>query len=119
MYIDILILSQLMNGPKHGYEIKKNVLIMLGKSNSINNNYLYPALKRFEEAGIITKRLEAQEKRPNRHIYSITDLGRELFYEMLNEFPPEYAANTNEVFNRLAFLIYWRMRARKKFLATV
>ncbi|WP_150274475.1 PadR family transcriptional regulator [Paenibacillus tepidiphilus] len=116
MYIDILILSQLMNGPKHGYEIKKNVLFMLGKSNSINNNYLYPALKRFEEKGAITKSLETQEGRPNRHMYSLTDLGQTMFYDMLNDFPPEYAANNNEIFNRLAFFELLEVETRKKFV---
>ncbi len=103
MYIDILILSQLMHSPKHGYEIKKNVAFLLGKSNIINNNYLYPTLKRFEEMGAITKQLELQENRPNRHIYSITEMGKEIFHSLLNEFPPEYARNQDEIFNRLAF----------------
>ncbi|MCL6458203.1 MAG: PadR family transcriptional regulator [Gorillibacterium sp.] len=103
MYMDILILSQLMQSPKHGYEIKKNVGFILGKSNTINNNYLYPTLKKFEEMGAVDKELEVQDNKPNRHIYAITDLGREVFYELLNEFPEEYATNQNEIYNRLAF----------------
>ncbi|MDF2921089.1 MAG: hypothetical protein K0R57_3 [Paenibacillaceae bacterium] len=103
MYIDILILSQVIHGPKHGYEIKKNVAYVLGKSNTINNNYLYPALKRFEEMGVVEKRLELQEGKPNRHIYSITELGKEVFFELLREFPEEYARIPNEIYNRLAF----------------
>lgn len=103
MYIDILILSQVMHGPKHGYEIKKNVAFLLGKSNTINNNYLYPTLKRFEEMGAISKQLELQENRPNRHIYSITEMGKEIFYSLLNEFPLEFGRNSDEIYNRLAF----------------
>jgi DNA-binding PadR family transcriptional regulator len=103
MYIDILILSQLMKGPRHGYEIKKNVAVMLGKTNTINNNYLYPTLKRFEEMGAILKSLEPQINKPTRHIYAITEIGRDIFFELLNEFPEEHAANQNEVYNRLAF----------------
>lgn len=103
MYIDILILSQLLHGPKHGYEIKKNVGIMLGKSNTINNNYLYPTLKRFEEMGAVTKQFEQQNSKPNRFIYSITEQGQDIFYELLNEFPEEYSSNQNEIYNRLAF----------------
>lgn len=103
MYIDILILSQLLDGPKHGYEIKKNVGVILGKSNTINNNYLYPALKRFEETGAVSKQFEQQNSKPNRFIYSVTERGQEIFYELLNEFPEEYGSNSNEIYNRLAF----------------
>lgn len=114
MYIDILILSQVMVSPKHGYEIKKNVLFMLGKPTSINNNYLYPALKKFEQMGWITKSLETQNGRPNRHIYSITEQGKQRFYELLNEFPPDYASNSNEIYNRLAFFNLLEDNTRKQ-----
>ncbi|MDF2938292.1 MAG: hypothetical protein K0Q90_3665 [Paenibacillaceae bacterium] len=117
MYIDILILSQLMHSPKHGYEIKKNVAFLLGKSNTINNNYLYPTLKRFEEMGAITKQLELQENRPNRHIYSITETGKEFFYSLLNEFPPEFARNQDEIFNRLAFFELLEQETREQVIS--
>ena len=52
MYFDILMLRVLADGPQHGYEIKKSVERILG-GRSINNNVLYPALRRFEEQGAI------------------------------------------------------------------
>ena len=54
MYFDILMLRVLAEGPRHGYEIKKSVERILG-GRSINNNVLYPALRRFEEQGAIER----------------------------------------------------------------
>ena len=52
MYFDILMLRVLADEPQHGYEIKKRVERILG-GRSINNNVLYPALRRFGEQGAI------------------------------------------------------------------
>lgn len=55
MYVDILLLAELTTGPKHGYEIK-NVQNRLGENFELNHNMLYPALRRFENMGAITKK---------------------------------------------------------------
>lgn len=44
MYVDILLLAELTTGPKHGYEIKKNVQNRLGENFELNHNTLYPTL---------------------------------------------------------------------------
>lgn len=59
-YVDILILRNLVARPAHGYEIKKGVERVLGGAFAINNNVLYPALRRFEEIGAIEKRSSAK-----------------------------------------------------------
>lgn len=53
MYSDIVILRGLLNTPKHGYEIKKYIERVTG--GLLNNNTLYPALRRFEQRGEIEK----------------------------------------------------------------
>jgi DNA-binding PadR family transcriptional regulator len=42
----------------------------------LNNNSLYPALRRFEEAGAVTSTEEPQEGRPPRLVYTLTTRGR-------------------------------------------
>ncbi|WP_018131522.1 PadR family transcriptional regulator [Effusibacillus pohliae] len=116
MYVDILILSQLMSGPKHGYEIKKNVERILGSGFSINNNTLYPALRRFQEMGAVTKEVELQEGKPNRHIYRVTDLGAEVLEEMLREFSPEMAGDEAEFLVRVALFDMLDVDSRKQIL---
>ena len=48
-YVEILILRRLRSGPAHGYELRKRVEETTGFV--LHNNSLYPALRRFEEAG--------------------------------------------------------------------
>lgn len=55
MYVDILLLAELTTGPKHGYEIKKNIQNRLGNNFELNHNMLYPTLRRFENMGAIMK----------------------------------------------------------------
>lgn len=102
MYADILILGQLLSGPKHGYEIKKNVQEALGESFEINNNLLYPALRRFLEMGAITKKVEKTEGKPDRHVYLLTNAGEEIFNELIRDFPRKAAANPMEFVVRVA-----------------
>lgn len=98
-YIDILILRHLSRHPAHGYELRKRIETTTGFS--LNNNSLYPALRRFTEAGAVTMTAEEQEGRPARHVYTLTGLGRELLHDLLAELPPEQAGDEFEFFTRL------------------
>jgi len=98
-YIEILILRRLRSGPAHGYELRKRVEQTTGVV--LHNNSLYPALKRFEEAGAVTKTAQPQEGRPPRLVYTLTEVGHELLHDMLAELPPEQAADGGEFLARL------------------
>jgi len=98
-YIEILILRRLRGGPAHGYELRKRVEETTGVR--LHNNSLYPALKRFEEAGAVSKTVEPQEGRPTRLVYALTDTGRELLHDMLADLPPEQAGDDYEFVTRL------------------
>ncbi|MDR3654183.1 MAG: PadR family transcriptional regulator [Mycobacterium sp.] len=98
-YVEIVILRHLFAGPVHGYELRKRIEMTVGLM--LNNNTLYPALRRFEEAGAVTKTAEQQESRPPRHVYALTELGRELLHDMLAELPADEAGNDTEFLTRL------------------
>jgi DNA-binding PadR family transcriptional regulator len=98
-YIEILILRRLRSGPAHGYELRKRVEQTTGVV--LHNNSLYPALRRFEEAGAVTKAAEPQDGRPARLVYTLTEVGRELLHDMLAELPAEQAADPGEFVARL------------------
>ncbi len=98
-YVDLLILRHLFRGPAHGYEIRKRVESTTGIV--LHNNALYPALRRFEEAGAVTKTAEPQEGRPPRHVYELTGVGRELLHDLLAELPPDQARDDVEFMSRL------------------
>lgn len=98
-YVDILILRHLFAGPAHGYELRKRIETTVGLV--LNNNTLYPALRRFDEAGAVIKVAQQQDGRPPRHVYTLTDLGRELLHDMLAELPAAEASDGTEFLTRI------------------
>jgi DNA-binding PadR family transcriptional regulator len=103
MYFDILMLRVLADGERHGYEIKKQVERILG-GRSINNNVLYPALRKFEDQGAIERvAAEADPGRPPRNVYRLTDTGHDLLQAMIRDTDPVLLADDNEFQVRVAF----------------
>jgi len=98
-YVEIVILRRLRAGPAHGYELRKRVEETTGFV--LHNNSLYPALRRFEEAGAVTKTAEPQEGRPPRLVYTLTEVGHELLHDMLADLPADQAADPGEFLARL------------------
>jgi len=98
-YIEILILRRLRAGPAHGYELRKRVEQTTGVV--LHNNSLYPALRRFEEAGAVTKTAQPQQGRPPRLVYTLTEVGHELLHDMIADLPPEQAVDDAEFVARL------------------
>jgi len=92
MSLDIFLLSILRAGPGHGYELKRRV--QRPTLTPLSNNSLYPALRRFELAGAVTKRVETSEGRPARNVFAITDSGREVFRDLVSTLPPSSREGT-------------------------
>jgi DNA-binding PadR family transcriptional regulator len=118
MYVDILILASLARHPQHGYEIKKSVEEVLGRPFAINNNLLYPALRRFEELGAVEREVEHQIGKPDRHVYRLTDQGGEVLDTLLREFPPQLAEDDAEFLVRVGFFERLSPAERSAILAT-
>lgn len=99
MWIDILLLAELARGPRHGYELRREVEAATG--HSLSNNSLYPRLRQFVDGGAVLRSSEEQEAKPPRHVYSITDVGREVLHDMLAELPDDGADQSREFHARL------------------
>ena len=112
MYVEILILAHLARQPAHGYEIKRSVEQTLGETYPINNNQLYPTLRHFEEMGAITREVERQMGKPDRHTYRMTDRGAEVLQGLLCDFPTELARDDAEFQVRVAFFHLLEPEAR-------
>ena len=98
-----MMLRVLADGDRHGYEIKKQVERILG-GRSINNNVLYPALRKYEEQGAIERiAAEADPGRPPRNVYRLTDAGHDLLQAMFRDADPALLADENEFQTRVAF----------------
>jgi DNA-binding PadR family transcriptional regulator len=98
-YVEILILRHLSRRPAHGYELRKRVEAVTGVL--LHNNSLYPALRRFEDAGAVSKTTEPQQGRPPRLVYELTDVGHELLHDLIADLPAEQAGDDIEFMARL------------------
>jgi DNA-binding PadR family transcriptional regulator len=99
-YVDVVILSHLAKEPCHGYALRRQVEASTGFG--LHNNALYPALRRFEEAGAVTKTTQPQEGgRPPRLVYAITEVGREMLHDLLADLPAAQADDDAEFLARL------------------
>jgi PadR family transcriptional regulator AphA len=90
MDVRTICLGILTRGPATGYEIKK-LFEDDGYQHFVEASFgsIYPALNRLTEEGLVSVREEAQEKRPDRKVYSITTAGRNAFLGALLKPLPE------------------------------
>lgn len=113
-YPEILILRHLSRRPAHGYELRKRIEETTGIV--LNNNSLYPALKRFVDAGAVSMTVEHQDPKPPRHVYELTDVGRELLHDLLAELPPAQAGDDLEFLTRLGQFMFLTPEEREQIL---
>lgn len=102
MYIELLILMQIEESPKYGYEIKKEIQNDLGYLTDVNHNMLYPTLRRFTEQGFVTKKINEQNGRPNQYIYEITDAGRRKITDLIHAFSDKESKHQIEFLIRVS-----------------
>lgn len=86
MDTDQVLLGFLMSGPKSGYKIK-NITGKLMMSYNLSLNQIYPALRKLEAGDLVRKEIVIQTGKPNKHVYSITEKGRQEFMKSLTS-PP-------------------------------
>lgn len=118
MYVDILILANLVNHPRYGYEIKKQVERELGHAFMLNNGLLYPALHRFVKLGAVERSIESNIGKPDRHIYHLTEQGQVILHDLLCDFSLEVANSGPEFWIRVAFFDLLTPSERLKILDT-
>jgi DNA-binding PadR family transcriptional regulator len=70
-----VLLGLLAKGPKHGYELKGAFEDLLGGTWELNIGQVYTTLARMERDGLVSSDVVPQETRPDRKVYSITELG--------------------------------------------
>jgi DNA-binding PadR family transcriptional regulator len=89
---DLLLLSTLLAGPKHGYALKKMAGLITGQG-EIHNNLVYPLLKRFVEDGLVSRKTASGERGQTREVYALTAKGRQELVARLGDFSKKDAAN--------------------------
>lgn len=86
MNVRTLCLAILYEREATGYEIRR--MSVEGEcSYFVEASYgsIYPALAKLEDDGLVTSRVEPQEGKPAKKVYSITEAGRAAFVDALHE----------------------------------
>jgi DNA-binding PadR family transcriptional regulator len=112
---DIIILSLLLEEPKHGYRLKQEAALF-SQQQPLHNNTVYPLLSRFLESGWITQREAEGERGQIRLLYELTDLGQSVLIAKLNEFTEADAANANAFRLRLGLFSLLDLKERVRIL---
>ena len=88
--------------PMSGYDIKK--LIETSISNFWTESYgqIYPILKTLVAEKLVTRTTEKQSGKPDRHVYALTDAGRDVLRDWL-ALTPSPQVDRNELLLKLFF----------------
>jgi PadR family transcriptional regulator AphA len=89
-------------GPMSGYDIKKTIEVSLGNFWSESYGQIYPILKSLVEEGLATGTVVTQTGKPDRHVYALTDAGRQELQRWLRG-PSEYEVGRSELLLKLFF----------------
>ncbi len=89
MDVRTLCLGILTYGDASGYEIKKAFKDRLSLVFDAGFGSIYPALNKLTDEGFVSCRAEAQSKRPDKKVYSITTKGQLAFLNKIQQQPAD------------------------------
>lgn len=81
MDVKTIILGFLSYGEMSGYDIKQAFTNSIGPFYDASFGAIYPALRKLEEDGFVTKQEVIQSGKPNKILYRITEAGAKAFQE--------------------------------------
>ena len=82
-HTDTIILAQLILGDSYGYKINKAIKYKTDSRYELKEATAYSSLKRLEESGAIRSYWGNDGKDARRRYYSITELGRDMYYSLV------------------------------------
>jgi DNA-binding PadR family transcriptional regulator len=112
---DLIILANLVDGPKHGYALKKQAGMVFAQA-ELHNNLVYPLLRRFTVQGWVTKKSAPGERGQTRQQYALTAAGRRALLERLNTFDEKEAQSSEEFLLRAGLFELLEAEAREHIL---
>jgi DNA-binding PadR family transcriptional regulator len=113
---DLILLAALMEGPQHGYALKKLAGFMAGHGD-MHNNLIYPLLRRFVENSWVTKRTTGGERGQKRDLYTLTSNGKGALLQRLSRFTEKEASSENAFRLRVGLFPMLERQARESILA--
>lgn len=113
---DLVMLSLLLDGPRYGYQLKKEAGIVLGQT-AIHNNTVYPLLRRFTARAWVRKREAPGDRGQTRQLYTLTAAGRKELLRRLSVFPEKEARREGAFQLRVSLFPALDAAARERILA--
>ena len=102
--LKLAILGFLRDHPLHGYDLKSRIAALTGHVKPIADGTLYPAIKRLETAGLLTRRSAPGKIAAPRHMLQLTQDGIDYLRKLLREPGETFITDENRWFVLLAFL---------------
>jgi DNA-binding PadR family transcriptional regulator len=117
--LELAVLGLLHESPMHGYELRKQVDAVLGRSRLLSYGSLYPALKKMLKVGWLAEHVTDPEpgavSRRQRIVYELTPAGEARFTRLMADVGP--AAWEDDTFDvRFAFFSRTDIEARLRIL---
>lgn len=82
---ELILLGLLKQGPKHGYEIKRQIKKLLFLFAGINFKSIYYPLTVLKKKGLVVSHTDKPGKRPTRFVYKLTPKGEDRFNKLLTK----------------------------------
>lgn len=102
--LKLAILGFLRDHPLHGYDLKSRIAALTGHVKPIADGTLYPAIKRLETAGLLTRRSAPGKIAAPRHMLELTQDGIDYLRRLLRDPNDLFISDENRWFTLLAFL---------------
>lgn len=100
MSLPHVILTVLSHRDATGYDITKEFSNAIGHFWKASHQQVYRELNKLADMGAVSCRLEPQDGKPDRKVYSITDIGRQSLYEWFL-MPAKHPTDRDEVSAKL------------------
>jgi DNA-binding PadR family transcriptional regulator len=110
--LELAVLGLLKESSMHGYQLKKSLSDTLGPFWQVSYGALYPALKRLRVQGAVEQVYPKTQVGRRRNVYRITDLGEQVFSELLSTGGERETVDDNGFRVRLAFFRYLKPETR-------
>ncbi|WP_327706846.1 PadR family transcriptional regulator [Streptomyces decoyicus] len=102
--LTLCILGFLNEEPLHAYDLRARISGLSGHVRPVSDGALYPAVKRLEAAGHLTRHTEPGERATPRQVLTLTESGRAELMRRLREPAGLEITDRNSFFILLAFL---------------